>query len=333
MADRVLITGGSGFVGSCLTRELISAGYDVHLLLRPGHKTWRLSDLNGHYTPKFADLRDAEAVRTAVTAIRPDIVYHLAAHGVYPSQRNRSEILATNVQGTSHLLRALATREYQSFVYAGSSTEYGHKVEPMREDAALEPRGDYAEAKAAGTRLCQAEAEQGKPVSIVRLFSVYGPWEEPSRLVPHVMGCCMRGENLRVTAGSPPRDFIAVDDVVALLRIAASNPAARGQVLHAGTGVQSRIRQMIEAIITTSGRRTGVQYGVADLRPNEPERWVASIEQTTTLTGWRPRHDLASGVSLMWDWYREWAEGQTIRRTLPKIAVTMNPFARLPHAG
>ena len=302
MRERVLITGGSGFVGSCLARDLIAAGQDVHLLLRPGYKEWRLADLIGRFTPHLADLRDADAVQRAIATSQPEVVYHLATHGAYPAQRDRTAILATNLQGTINLIEALADREYKAFVHAGSSSEYGHKNGPMREDDVLEPRSDYAIGKAAASHLCLTEAHKGRPVSIVRLFSVYGPWEEPGRLVSHVMGCCQRGENPRVTAGSQPRDFIHVNDVVDLLKIAAHLKAAHGKILHAGTGIQSTVRDMIETIVKTVGKRVKVQYGLADLRPDEPERWVASIDKTKALTGWKPRHNLASGIREAWNW-------------------------------
>jgi nucleoside-diphosphate-sugar epimerase len=302
--ERVLITGGSGFIGAGLAHDLVAEGHDVHLLLRPGSKTWRLADLAGRYTPHAADLRDAAAVRRAVAACRPDVVYHLATHGAYPAQRDRPSVLATNLLGTANLLDALDGRDYRALVHAGSSSEYGHKDGPMREDDRPEPRTDYAVAKAAATLLCQAEAYKGRPVTTVRVFSAYGPWEEPTRLVPYVIGCCLSGETPRVTAGGQPRDFIYVGDVIELLKAAARQPRAAGRVLHAGTGWQHTVRDMIEAIVAACGGRVRPDYGAEPPRPGEPRRWVASIEHTTALTGWRPRHDLAAGVERTRQWFR-----------------------------
>src|SRR5262249_2876460 len=146
-------------------------------------------------------------------------------------------------------LDALDGHDYRALVQAGSSSEYGHKDGPMRETDRPEPRTDYAVSKAAATLLCQAEAHKGRPVATVRVFSAYGPWEDPSRLVPYVMGCCLGGERPRVTGGGQPRDFVYVADVVALLKLAAVYPAARGQVLHAGSGRQQSVRDMVETIL------------------------------------------------------------------------------------
>jgi dolichol-phosphate mannosyltransferase len=143
-------------------------------------------------------------------------------------------------------------------------------------------------------------------VTTVRIFSAYGPWEEPGRLVPYVLGCCLRGDSPRVTAGWQPRDFIYIDDVLALLELAADCPQARGQILHAGTGRQHRVRDMVETILrVASGGRVAAQFGAERARPDEPASWVASIDRTTALTGWRPRFDLLAGVEHTWAWFTQ----------------------------
>jgi transketolase len=298
------VTGGSGFIGACLARRLIAAGHKVYLLLRPEAQTWRLRELEGQYTPLWADLRDADGLRQAVRSCRPEVVYHLATHGAYPTQRDRATILATNLLGLANLLDALAGTDYRALVHTGSSSEYGHKAAPMREDDLPQPRTDYGVTKAAATLLCQAEAYRGAPVVTVRVFSAYGPWEEPSRLVPYVLDCCLRGVPARVTAGQQPRDFIYVDDVVGLLELAAHEPRCHGQILHAGTGVQHSIRDMVAAIVAVSGRcGLQVEFGAVPPRSDEPKSWVASIDRTVEVTGWRPRFDLRAGVAQSWAWF------------------------------
>jgi nucleoside-diphosphate-sugar epimerase len=312
MADgeRVLITGGGGFIGACLARRLIADGHEVHLVLRPETNRWRLAGLEGRFTPHWVDLRDGPGLRKSVADCRPEVVYHLGAHGAYPFQKGRAEILSTNLVGTANLLDVLDGLDFRALVHTGSSSEYGHKDGPMRETDRLEPRSDYAVSKAAATLLCLAEARKGRHVCCVRVFSAYGPWEDPTRLVPYVIGCCSRGQSPRVTAGRQPRDFIHVEDVVALLELAARHPGARGQILHAGTGRQSTVREMIETIVAACGGLVRPDFGGEAPRPDEPAVWVASIAETTARTGWTPREDLVSGVRRTVAWACAAASGQ-----------------------
>jgi nucleoside-diphosphate-sugar epimerase len=304
-SDRILITGGGGFVGAVLTRRLIAERYAVSLLLRPRSRPWRLASVEGHYVPVWADLCDAHAVHHAVEACQPTVIIHLAAHGAYPHQSDRSAILASNFMGTANLLGALARIDYRAFVNVGSSSEYGHKNGPMRSDDVLEPRTDYGVAKAAATLLCHSEARKGRPICTVRIFSAYGAWEDPSRLVPYVMASCQRGESPVLGSGNQPRDFIHVDDVIDLLLCAADCEAARGRILHAGSGHPSRVRDMVETILAVCGNgRIQARYGAQPDRTDEPATWLASLSETTRWTGWTPRLDLRAGVERTWDWFR-----------------------------
>jgi nucleoside-diphosphate-sugar epimerase len=300
---RVLITGGSGFIGAALTRALIDQGHEVHLLLRPQSNLWRLAGLEHGYSPLYGDLLDLTAVEDALQACRPQVIYHLATHGGYAFQQDRTAILATNLLGTANLLTALEGCDYERLVNVGSSSEYGHKSAPMRETDTLAPRTDYAVSKAAATWLCQAEALRGRPVTTVRVFSAYGPGEDSRRLVPSVIANCLRREPPRVTSGNQPRDFIYIDDVVSLLQTAASCPIARGQVLHAGTGCSHTVREMVETIIDVSGSKLPPCYGALAARADEPETWVSDITHTTRLTGWKPRYDLRAGIERTWAWF------------------------------
>jgi nucleoside-diphosphate-sugar epimerase len=275
------------------------------LLLRAESQTWRLAGLEGRFIPHWADLRDGPALRRVVAASNPEVIYHLATHGAYPRQNDRAAILATNLLGTANLLDALDGHDYRMLVNAGSSSEYGHKTGPMHETDRLEPRSTYGVTKAAATLLCQAEAFQGKPVTTVRIFSAYGPWEDGSRLVPYVMECCLRGDPPQVTAGNQPRDFIYVADVVELLKTAGRLPQARGQILHAGTGRQQNVWDMIVTIMAVCGEGAlQAEFGRRATRSDEPAAWVADITRTTALTGWKPRHDLRAGIERTWSWLK-----------------------------
>jgi nucleoside-diphosphate-sugar epimerase len=307
-SQRVLITGASGFIGACLTRDLIACGQEVHVLLRRESPRWRLAGLEGKYDAHEADLRDLSAVRRAVDACRPEVIYHLAAHGTLAGKHDRAEVFASNLAGTCNLLDALAGHDYRMLVQAGSSSEYGHYLRAIRENDRLFPRTDYAISKAASTLLVQGESYKGRPVTTVRIFSAYGPWEDPARLIPYVTNCCLRGERPQVTDGRQPRDFIHVDDCVALLKQAADCTAARGEILHAGTGRRQTVGGMVELMLRVcTGSRLSADFGAQPSRSDEPVEWVADITHTTAITGWRPLLSPEEGVRKTWNWYQSGA--------------------------
>src|SRR6266545_1339515 len=302
MRERVLVTGASGFVGACLTRALIRDGLDVHLLLRPQADRWRLGGLEGRYTAHPANLLDAAAVRAALAASRPDVIYHLAAHVGRPEPCRRADVLAGNLLATSHLLEAAHAEGYRALVYTGTGLEYGPHQGPIDETAPVNPQTDYAVAKAATTLLCLAESHKGRPIVVVRLFGAYGPGEASYRLVPYVMDCCCRGVSPCLSNRRQRRDFIYMDDVVDLLRRATELPRTPGLVLHAGSGREHTVRDMVETILSVCGTRVPPSYAEATDSDGPP--YLASISRTCALTGWAPRHDLQTGVERTWEWYR-----------------------------
>ena len=145
----------------------------------------------------------------------------------------------------------------------------------------------------------------GLPVVITRGSNTYGPNQYPEKLIPLFTTNLLDGEPVPVYGdGRQARDFIYVEDVIALLRAATRTPEVHGRILHAGTGRPQTVRDMVEAVVAIcGGGRVRVEYGAEPPRANEPAVWMAGIEETIARTGWRPHHDLTSGIRSMWDWF------------------------------
>src|SRR5205814_646502 len=182
---RVLLTGGTGFVGANLARSLVAQGHDVHFLVRPGHRSWRLAGLAGGVRLHEAELADRATVAAVAREVAAEWVFHLAAHGAYSFETDVHEIVRTNVVGTVNLLEAVRAVGFESFVNAGSSSEYGFQDHSPAEDEGAEPNSDYAAAKLAATQFCRQVARRDRlHVVTLRLYSVYGPYEDRRRLLP-----------------------------------------------------------------------------------------------------------------------------------------------------
>jgi nucleoside-diphosphate-sugar epimerase len=301
---RALVTGATGFVGSCLTRRLIEDGHDVHVLCRRDSNRWRIADLAPIFTAHEADLRDAPAVERAVAAIEPQVIFNLATYGGFSFQKEEADILASNFLGTVNLLNACAKVGFDSFVNTGSSSEYGVKDAPMSERDLLEPVGVYGVSKAAATLYCRSLAiERNLPVTTVRLFSPYGPWDDPRRLIPYVIVSLLRGEAPELASAGSVRDFVFVGDIVGLFLKLAAQPLI-GEIINAGSGRQHCIGDVVATIAELIGSGPAPCWGQIENRRPEPQVWVADIGRAGEKLAWVPETPLREGLAATVAWFK-----------------------------
>ncbi|MBD3387532.1 MAG: NAD-dependent epimerase/dehydratase family protein [Candidatus Altiarchaeales archaeon] len=304
MGEKVFITGATGFVGANLAAALVEEGYEVHALLREGSDDWRLQPIVSSLKVRKGDVTRYEHLERTLSEIRPDYILHLAAYGAYPDvQTSMERIVETNYLGTVNLVRASAGIKYKMLINTGSSSEYGLKEGPMEEEDIPSPVNYYGAAKAAATIMCQTYSRlEDKPIVTLRPFSVYGPWEEPIRLIPQVISHCLRGEDMSLTEGSQVRDFIYVDDVVAAYMKAMERPDLAGEIINVGSGIQHSIRETAETIHGLMDSRIKLNFGVRGKRENEPLSWVANTSKAEELLGHKTAYDLEAGLSETIDW-------------------------------
>jgi len=303
---KVLVTGASGFVGGALVRRLVEMELDVHVFIRGESDLWRIQDIQHKLASHVVDLRDAALVEQTVAGIRPAVIYHLATYGGFADQRDSSAIFAANFMGTVHLLRACENVDFDCFVNTGSSSEYGVKAVPMRENDILEPVGDYGVAKSAATLFCRSEAlQKDLPVVTLRLFSPYGPWDDPKRFVPYVIKSFLRGESPRLSTPDSVRDYIYIDDVVDLYLKVSKAPPPSGGIFNVGSGEQSSLGEVVSLLGEMVGNGVVPAWGAITTKRDEPHSWVADMSGTRELLGWEPSTPLKAGLRNTVEWFRE----------------------------
>src|SRR3989344_7983952 len=186
---KILITGGTGFVGSNFVHELLEAGGDMHLIVRPESNFWRINDIKDKLKLHYVDLLDAAEMEKFIAELEPEVILHFATYGAYQSRQQDIKLMIdTNLLGTINLVNAASKTKFDCFINTGSSSEYGEKDHPMKETDILEPNNLYGVTKAAATMYAQFMAKKmNLPMATIRLFSPYGYFEEEGRLMPNVV--------------------------------------------------------------------------------------------------------------------------------------------------
>lgn len=302
--NNYLVTGGAGFIGSNLVRHLVAQQHRVHIFATPQESLWRLAGLDNFIIVHRADLRDFETVSRLIGAIQPKIIFHLASFGGMPGHLDQKMIFDVNFLGTVHLLNACISVGFDCFINTGSSSEYGIKQEAMHEYDVLEPVSDYAVAKAAATQFCLKEAKTKKlPVYTLRPFSVYGPYEMKTRLIPTILLSVLKQTPMHLSSPTCVRDFVYVDDVVAMYMMLAQQKPTSDYIFNAGSGSELRVCDVVEIVKDIAGTQCPVEWGKHQQRPWEPEHWRASIEHARSILGWSPHFTLAQGLSVSLTWF------------------------------
>lgn len=302
----VLLTGAAGFVGANLARRLLERGDSVHVLLRPGYIPWRLRDILDELHVHMVDLRDRDLLQQTVDRVKPEWVFHLAAHGAYSWQDHVDEMVATNVNGTVNLVEACLKTGFEHFVNSGSSSEYGLKEGAPSEDERLDPNSQYAVTKAFGTQYCRyVGAGRQRRITTLRLYSVYGPFEEPKRFVPTLLVKGLHGQLPPLVHPETARDFVFIDDVAAAcLCVAGSDRVEPGAVFNVGTGVPMTVGRVVEIAREILGIQVEARWGTFPSRAWDTTSWVANIGRIRSTLGWTPQTDLRAGLQKTLDWFR-----------------------------
>jgi UDP-glucose 4-epimerase len=304
---RVLLTGASGFVGANLAQMLLNDGHDVYLFVREGFKAWRLEPFLQHVHLVKVNLLDPADVFQKINEIRPDWIFHLAAFGAYSWQDDLGVALQTNLLSTINLIEAARKVGFDAFINTGSSSEYGFKDHAPSENEYLEPNSYYAATKAAATLLCRYTAQRYKsPIFTLRLYSVYGPYEEPNRLIPSLITKGLKGGFPHLVSPEVARDFIFSEDVCAAYSFVASsaNKLPFGSVYNVGTGIQTSVREIVSITKDVFSIPDDPVWGSMENRSWDTDIWVANNTKLCQ-AGWKPVYNFQTGYLKTIEWFKQ----------------------------
>jgi len=311
----VVVTGGAGFIGSEVVRQLAARGERVIIVdnLVNGSRANLDGMLSDRVTLLELDVRDLDALAPHLS--RAHLVYHLACLGVRHSVHSPQENHDVNATATLRLLAACRERGVPRFVYVSSSEVYGTaKWAPITEDHPTFPCTVYGASKLAGE--CYARAYHttyGYPTVVVRPFNTYGPRShhegDSGEVIPKFLLRCLAGRPMIVFGdGTQTRDFQYVSDTAAGILLAGDDRRAVGQTINLGSGSEVSINELARLVAAVAGRKAAVVQHDRP-RPGDVRRLYADMSHAQEFLGFTPRVDLAAGLRLLLEWYR--AKSQT----------------------
>lgn len=305
----VLVTGGAGFIGSELARQLVAIGARVRVVdnLVNG-KQENLADVLGDSLElHIADIRDADAMRPLLKGVCH--IYHLATLGVRHSIHSPMENHTVNATATLQLLALAKAARVDRFVYVSSSEVYGTaRAVPMTEEHPTYPMTVYGASKLAGECYTRAYYETyGYPTVIVRPFNTYGPRShhegDSGEVIPKFLLRCMAGKPLVIFGdGAQTRDFTYVADTAHGILLAGLHDDAIGQTINIGNGREISIAELA-ALIRVSVGRDDVPIEYSDPRPGDVLRLYADTRKAQSLLDYTPRTTLREGIARLKAWY------------------------------
>jgi dolichol-phosphate mannosyltransferase len=293
----ILVTGASGFVGANLFKKLYDVRDDVYAIVH-GEKGWRLRDIPDEQTIEV-DLNDYVLTRHFFDSLSPQTVFHCAAYGAYSFEDDTNLIYQTNFQSTVNLVDRLALKPFTAFVSAGSSSEYGTNCAAPLEDSRCEPNSPYAVSKVAiANYLHYMGKQKGFPAVNLRLYSVYGPLEDTSRLLPTLLREALSGRLPPLVDPRTSRDFVHIDDVCEAFVLAAvrMHPRLHGESINIGTGVKTTIGDLVELAREVFHVDAEPEFDTMPGRAWDMPDWYSDPSSALREIGWSARTALKDGL-------------------------------------
>lgn len=313
--DTIIVTGGSGFIGSHLIDRLIKAGMYVINIdnFDPFYsRAIKENNIKNHiycsnYQLLEIDIRDYEKLKKLVN-FHANVIVHLAAKaGVRQSVRNPRRYQEVNIIGTQNMLEIARTSGVKQFIYASSSSVYGDNINvPWSEkDYSLKPISPYACSKISGEML-------GYVYSLIydirfislRFFSVYGPRQRPDLAIHKFIRLATMGKNITLYGdGNTTRDYTYIDDIIDGIMAAIKYCNTQFEVINIGNGKTIRLIELVDSIEKILGMPIKIKYGPR--HTCDVKQTYADITKAKKILGYEPDFDIQRGLTEFVKWYKK----------------------------
>ncbi len=289
MKKKILVSGGTGFIGYHVAKKCISLNWSVFILSsKSPNKKRYIKDVK--YIK--CDITNKKKIEKKLS-YNFDYVVNLAG---YVDHIERKKTFLSHYNGCKNLADYFVNKKIKSFVQIGSSAEYGNLSSPQNETTMCLPKSNYAKAKHLATKYLLALYKKNKfPVTILRLYQVYGPHQDQNRFIPIVIKNSLTNKTFNVSSGEQERDFLYVDDVVNAIIKSLVESKSKGEIFNIGLGKAIQLKKILFLILKLCKGGTPV-YGKINLRKEENFITYPKINKIKKLLKWKPKYSFYNGL-------------------------------------
>ena len=306
MKGPILIFGAGGFIGFNALLTILKKRKDVVGVSHDPNSNWRFNaGLFSAIHIKKCDMNKREKLTQILTEIKPRTILNFAAFGAYSYQKDLYNIYQTNFITTLNSIEIAKKIGFDAYVYAGTSSEYGLNCVAPKEQDELIPNSHYAVSKAAVSHLITYYGKiESLPITHLRLYSAYGPWEEPKRLIPQLILHAERG-------GFPPlvnplisRDYVYVDDIVQVfIQSALHINKMKGSIFNVATGNKTTIRQLVRTVKSLANLKQKPVFSSMPNRDWDLVNWYGNATRLAIITQGKSFSSLEQGINETIKWH------------------------------
>ncbi|MFH1386127.1 MAG: NAD-dependent epimerase/dehydratase family protein [bacterium] len=303
----IVIFGVGGFIGANLFKAILSVRNDCFGITHDKGHPWRLVDIKPDNII-WTDINNHSSTSSVLKKYSFKTIINLAAYGAYSKESGFNLIYNTNVVATACILEAAAREGFSAYIQAGSSSEYGLNASAPKEDGDLIPNSHYAVSKIASSLMVKYFGRVKKlPTLSLRLYSVYGPLEEPDRLIPKLIENGMEGKYPVLVNPDISRDFLYIDDVIEAIILSASVGVKKlpGGVLNIATGKKTTMRDIVQQIKELFDLKEEPQWNTMQNRRWDVKDWYGDPSYAKEILGWEAKASLKEGLSKTIAWTKD----------------------------
>ena len=296
MKEKILILGGTGFIGYHLAKEALRKGFHVTSLSKN-------APVKKRYLKKvkyiIADISNKNLINKK---IKKDFQYIVNLAG-YVDHSDKIKVYKSHYLGCKNISNFFLKKKIKKFIQVGSSMEYGLAKSPQKENFKCKPKSIYGLAKFLSTNyLLNLYHKKKFPITVVRLYQVYGPCQDLNRFIPIIINSCKNNRNFPCSHGRQFRDFLYIDDLIKAFFLILKNPKTGGEIFNIGFGNPLKIRDIINKILDYY-KSGNPQFGQIKLRKEEQMKIYPDICKAKKILKWKPKINFTKGLAKTIQYY------------------------------